>query len=785
MPSIPLPQNQAVRNVLFGVLIAVAGLLVTQVVLPGTPGGGRGTPAYILFTGVVYGMVNALTATGIILVYRTTRVINFAQTAIGAAGAELIFQLLLLTNFPFLPALLLGLVLAAFTGFAFELVLRRFFNAPRLVITTATIAGAGATVILRDAVNKLPFFPVARSFDQASGSAELRSALPFPGFRFTVGGSSFPFGLPEVMAIQLAIVAIVAVALFFRYTRAGVAVRALAENPERASLLGISTGNLSGIVWTFAGLLSGLSVFLTGALDTPNAAGGVAPGVLLPALAAATLGRFRSLPRTIAAAVGIAIISRAIVFSFRDDRPLVNVALFLVVAVGLLLQRRAFGRSEDGAGVSWKAVDEQRPIPKELESVGSIRLTRLVLIAVGVVLVIVYPFLVSTGPINLGGVVALSTILALSMVVLTGWAGQVSLGQWGFASIGAVAGGALMERVGLPFFIAIPLATAASAGFAVVVGIPALRIKGLFLAVTTFMFAYAINGVLFNRRYFGWLLPNEVNRPSLLLLDFEDERTMYFLCVGALALVLIIMRNLRRSRFGRTIIAIRDNEPNVQSFGVGLVKTKLLAFAVSGGMAGFAGAIYGIQQRGLSPESFSATKSLELFLLVIVGGVSSAGGALLGSGVFSVTDYFFPTNIIVQFFKPFLVFLILFSVPGGLIAIVTSVRDAALRIVAQRRQIVVPSLFADFDPDALARRLIPLAEASQDSGLNALPLEQRFALESELYQGRGQRFMEKLEAPKVNRDTAAIGAAAARATEDAAALPALEAPSDEPVGAGS
>jgi branched-chain amino acid transport system permease protein len=766
MAPIRLPENKAVRNLLLGALIAVGTIFVTQLVLPGAAGGGRGTPGAVLFTGVVYGLVNALTATGIILIYRTTRVINFAQTAIGAAGAELVFQFLLLTNFPFVPALLLGLALAAFTGFAFELVLRRFFAAPRLVLTTATIAGAGATVILRDAVNKLPFFPQFRTF--ADITRDLRGELPFSGFRFTVGSSSLPFGMPEVLAIQLSIVAIVVVVLFFRFTKAGVAVRALAENAERASLLGISTGNLSSIVWTFAGLLSGISVFLAGALDNPASAGGVAPGVLLPALAAATLGRFQSLPRTIAAAVGISIVSRAIVFSFRDDRPLVNVALFLIVAVGLLLQRRAFGRSEVGGGVSWKAVDEQRSVPRELEDVSTVRIAKVILIAIGVAIVVVYPFLVSTGAINLGGVVALSTILALSMVVLTGWAGQVSLGQWGFASVGAVVGGALMERVGLPFFLAIPLATVVSAAFAVVVGIPALRIKGLFLAVTTFMFAYAINGVLFNRRYFGWLLPNEVERPSLLLLDFEEERSMYFLCVLSLALVLVVMRNLRRGRFGRTIIAIRENEANVQSFGIGLVRTKLLAFAVSGGMAGFAGAIYGIQQRGLSAESFSATKSLDLFLLVIVGGVSSAGGALLGSGVFSVTDYFFPTNVIVQFFKPFLVFLILFASPGGLIAVLISIRDAALRIIAQRRQIVVPSLFADFDPELLARRLIPLAEPSADSGLNALPAEERFAKASELYQGRGTRFMEKLEAPKVNRETAAIGAAAARAAEDEA-----------------
>lgn len=774
MLSRVLPPNSTQRSIAIGVVLAAALMLLTQLVLPGSSGGGRGTPVAILFTGLVYGMVNALTAAGLVLIYRTSRVINFAQTALGAVGAEFVFQCLLLTEVPFLLALVIGLAMAGFTGFAFELMfLRRFFNAPRLVLTTATIAGAGLTVVVRQGVNRLPFFPEVRTLDQALGATSLRPFLPFSGFDFTIGSLRQSFGLPELLALQLPILVLLLVAAFFRFSRSGVAVRALAENAERASLLGISTGALSSIVWTIAGLLSGISVFLAGALDSPASAGGVAPGVLLPALAAATLARFQSLPRVVVAAVGISVLSRAVLFSFRDDAPLISVVLFLIVAVGLLVQRQVAGRSEEGTGVSWRATDEQRPVPKEFDGITSLRTARVVFAGIGLIAVLVFPFLASTGPINLGGVVALSTILALSLVVLTGWAGQVSLGQWGFASIGAVASGALTARVGIPFWFSVPIATALSAGFAVLVGIPALRIKGLFLAVTTFVFAFAINGVLFNDRYFGWLLPEEVERPTLFLLDFEDERSMYYLCVAALVVSLIVVRNLRRSRFGRTLIAARENEANVQSVGVPLVRTKLLAFAVSGGLAGFAGAIYAAQQRGLSVESFSAQKSLELFLLVIVGGVSSPGGALLGSALFSATNYFFPTNVIVQVLKPMLVFLLLYSLPGGLIQLVTSVRDAVLRIVAQRRQMIVPSLFADFDPEALAKRLIPLGESAPDAGLQALPADERYAKASELYQGRGQRFLAKLDpAGGSTKEAAALGAAAAKVNDMEPAAPA-------------
>ena len=774
-----LPAGSLQRRMTLTVGVAAVTLAVTQFVLPGAPGTpGRGTPAAILFLGLVFGLLNALTAAGIVLIYRTQRIINFAQTALGIAGAEVVFQFLQLTDVPFLLAFPIGMLVAGLVGLAFDLIfVRRFFNAPRLVLTVVTIAVGGLLgALARNAVNALPFFPRFRTFDQTFNQS-IREFLPFRGFDFRIGSLEYPFGFPEVLAIETSIIALALVAAFFRFTRAGVAVKALAENSERASLLGISVGTVSSTVWTLAALLSGLSVFLTGAVSSPAAAVGFAPGVLLPALAAATIGRFRSLPWAVFGAVLVSVVKQAITWSFRSDQALVDLGLFLIVAIGVLAQRRADrGRSEAGAGMSWQATEEQRPVPKELAGIPTVRWTRRALVVLGLLVVLGYPFLVDTRLIVLGAVIALSTILALSLVVLTGWAGQVSLGQWAFAAIGAVVAAALTEKVGLPFFISIPVAAAVNAGFAVLIGIPALRIRGLFLAVTTFTFAFAVNGVLFNERYFGWLLPDEVRRPTLFLFDFGDERSMYFLCLGALVLSVVVVYNLRRSRLGRVLIAARENETNLQSFGVNLVRTKLLAFAVSGGLAGFAGAIFAFQQRGLSGDSFGAARSVDLFLLTVVGGVSSAGGALLGSLYFSLTDYFFAGNLLIEFLRPTSVLLTLYALPGGLISVVTSVRDEVLRIIAQRRQIVVPSLFADYDPDALERRLIPLGELDVASGLAALPADERYALASELYAGSGQRVVDKLAPAKQTREQAALAAAAASAAEEQQRVPAAEVP---------
>jgi branched-chain amino acid transport system permease protein len=190
---------------------------------------------------------------------------------------------------------------------------------------------------------------------------------------------------------------------------------------------------------------------------------------------------------------------------------------------------------------------------------------------------------------------------------------------------------------------------------------------------------------------------------------------------------------MRRTRIARVLIATRENEANVRAFGLGVVQAKLMAFAISGGLAGFAGAIFALQQRGLSRESFTAQAGLDVFVMAVFGGISAVSGALIGSGWFQVTRYFSAWPIFLLITGPFATLAVLFAAPGGLISLVMRVRDGILKIIAQRRQIIVPSLFADMDPDDLEARLWPLAEPLSSSGLAALPNAPRMSLESGLY----------------------------------------------------
>jgi branched-chain amino acid transport system permease protein len=761
-----LPGSPRVRGAVLGAGSLVLLLLLTQLVLPGAPGGGRGTPGGILFSGFVLGCLSALTATGIVLIYRTLRIINFAATAIGAAGGSFVFQMVrYVPQVPFFVSLLLGLVIAGAVGAVFDIAFgRRFFNAPRIVLTVVTVVGAaflgGYSAGL---IGKLPFFPPEneRSFEDLVGAQGLRPYLPLRGFRFRIGGLPQEFGFPEVLAIELTVVTLVLVFLFFRFTKTGVAVRALAENGERAKLLGISVGSMTTIVWVIASVLAGLSVTLSGLVSNPSAAFGFAPGLLIAPLAAAVIAKMESLPVAAASAIALQVIAGAIQWSFPETfTTIFTGALFVVISLGMLnLQRRKDrGRSEQ-ATTTWQGSDEPRPIPKELASVPSVRAGRLIVVLVVAALLALLPFVASITQINLVSLMAITGIVALSIVVLSGWAGQISLGQYGFVAFAALVSGKLTTSVGLPFWFATPLTMVLTAIFALVVGIPALRVRGLFLAVSTFAFAMTVRVVLFDRTYFDWLQPVDVERPSLFLLDFEDEKSMYFLCLGALALALVAVSNLRRSRVGRLLIGLKENEANIQSFGVSALRLKLLAFVIAGALCGLAGSLHAHQQRGVNALSFGPDISFQVFVLTVIGGIGSPAGAVLGATYGGAVGYFLSGNLVFGVIAGFAPLLLIYVAPGGFISLINGMRDSVLRIVAQRRQLIVPSLFADYDPEMLERRLVPLADPLPNSGVNALAPDQRYIQVSELYRGHGERVLDKLASPKATREAAAIAAA--------------------------
>ena len=230
--------------------------------------------------------------------------------------------------------------------------------------------------------------------------------------------------------------------------------------------------------------------------------------------------------------------------------------------------------------------------------------------------------------------VAAYSIVGVSLVVLMGYAGQVSLGQWGLVGVGAFATANLVTRVGLPYLLAIPAAALVTAAVSLVIGLPALRIRGLYLAVVTLAFNLAAEAYLFQSRLIGGSTAGvQINPPKLGPFDVDSptRRPLFGLTFLLLILCLWVARNIGRSRTGRAFAALRENEKAAATLGVDLTRAKLQAFAVSGAMAGLAGAMFVSASRIAEPTTWTTAKSLVLVAMVMIGGLGSLTGAVLGA----------------------------------------------------------------------------------------------------------------------------------------------------------
>ncbi|MFZ9084556.1 MAG: branched-chain amino acid ABC transporter permease, partial [Ilumatobacteraceae bacterium] len=371
-----------------------------------------GVPLGAWLRGVVIGLLTALLAMGMALVYRANRVLNFAQADLGFVPATLAVGLIVFSGLPYLFGLGVGLAAAVVLGAIVELaIIRRFSRSPRLVLTVATI---GITQLLAVFAIRLP-----RLWDQNAASQRISPPLDW---KLTVG--SFILNANDFIAVIVAPVAMIGVGLFLTRTRIGTAVRAAAERSERASLLGIPVGGLSTVVWMIAAALSFLALFLrAGILGIPLGSA-LAIGTLVQALAALVIGRLRNLVTITVAAVALGVLEYGV--SWNADSPLL-VAPFIGAAVmaALLLQRRSSSRFDQDTTASWRLADEVRELEPHLarhELVFLMRATTYVFVLAGLVLV---PLVLRSDQVVKITAIAIYAIIGLSLVVLTGWAGQL------------------------------------------------------------------------------------------------------------------------------------------------------------------------------------------------------------------------------------------------------------------------------------------------------------------------------------------------------------------------
>ena len=283
------------------------------------------------------------------------------------------------------------------------------------------------------------------------------------------------------------------------------------------------------------------------------------------------------------------------------------VALLVIVLAALLLRRWNVSRAEESES-SWSLSASSRPLRPSVARLPEIVIGRGVLIGILGAIAIVFPLVAAPARIHTVSGYLIYGIVVLSLVVLSGWAGTISLGQVAIVGVGAVVAGKVVVGSNLDLFAAIALAGLAGAAISVAVGLPALRVRPLFLAVTTLLFAAAMDNFVLNPANFPDWIPGNIERPVLWKrYPMASERTMYLVILATLVLVTVVAKVLRSGRPGRLMLAARDNERAAAAMAVPVVRTRVAGMAVAGAIAGIGGALAGVLETGVGSSSFPAT----------------------------------------------------------------------------------------------------------------------------------------------------------------------------------
>ncbi|MBK5307287.1 MAG: ABC transporter permease [Frankiaceae bacterium] len=667
---------------------------------------GVGMSASDTVNGLALGALYGIIGVALVLIYRTTRIINFAAGALGAVPAITALMMVTQSGVSYLVAL----PIAAFGGFLIGgltdlVVMRRFSKSPRLILTVVTIGVAQSFAVLG------VFIPV---WFGANATQVPRVVTPWGDLSYDSSRGQPILTGDQIFAFIVVLALTVGLSVFLRRSRMGIALRASAENADRAALLGIPVKQVSTLAWSLAGLLSGLAIFAQAPLIGVPGDATLGFDALLYGLAAAVVARMDRLGVALGAGAGIGLIIFASV-SRTGSNNVASALMLAIILVALLAQRGSMSRAMDTGVATWQSVKAFRPIPTELRNVREVVVARYSLYGVLLAVALLTPFLINSTKLAKLETLPLFGIVGVSLVVLTGWAGQISLGQFALVGMGSAAAGGLIANHNIDFFVALTIGIAAGALTAVVVGLPAVRIQGLYLAVTTLAFGYAVQNYILNTNYWigEHLLPRgqaaNILRPVVYgRIRLEDQRNFYFCGLVFFFLSVLAALAFRRNHSGRVLIGMRDNQRATSSYSVNPVRTKLAAFAVSGAFAGLAGVLFAYQQHNVIPQTYSVLNSITIFLAACIGGLTSVWAAALGVVGFQAFVLFFPdlyqplltdhstiSSVIPLLLTGPLLILNLYFNPGGLAEQGFAIRDKFLRRIANKHGIHVPSLVAD------------------------------------------------------------------------------------------
>jgi branched-chain amino acid transport system permease protein len=556
-----------------------------------------------LVIGVVTASIYAVTAMGLVVTYNTTGVFNFAQGAVGMALAFVFWQLWQGWGVqPLLALAIVLLILAPLFGALVERTMMR--NLHNTSVGISIVVTIGLLLLL---------VGIANSIWNQDTSRTLPSFLP--NVQVTIGQVSISG--EQLITVGLAVVVAGALRLFFKRTRTGVAMRAVVDDPELAALNGARPGRLSSYSWMIGTMLAGVAGILLAPQTNMNILDLTV--LVVYGYSAAVVGRLKSLPLTVLGALILGIAnSMAIGYAPSSAVSIITAALpmvLLFLALIVLPQARlSIGR-----------VVREHPVP-----VASARVSvagAVTVVAVASVLALT----VGGSNLNTLGLALVIAILGLSLVPLSGYGGQVSLCQFTFLGLGCV----VMAKVGGGHSIwGVFAAVGACAAAGAILSLPALRLRGLYLALATLAFAVLMDNLFFNSTtIMGDSDTLPVGRPDIFGIAFASNRAFTVLVAVVLGVCIVGIGAMRRSRFGRRLVGMNDSPAACATAGLNLTATKLIIFTFSAGLAGLAGALYGGIEQSVDANQFQFLLSLAFFLTVTAAGISSLSGPVI-AGVF-------------------------------------------------------------------------------------------------------------------------------------------------------
>jgi sulfate-transporting ATPase len=548
------------------------------------------------------GALYAIASQGLIVIYRGSGVLNFGLGAIGLVGAYIEYELTAHSGWSFIPALIVGVLASAVLGALVHLVimrpLRQVSPLVRVVATLGVLITIQAIAILHYTAS--PIFVTSQ----------------LPVHIWTIYGS-IVITSDRVILLGIAAFFTVGLWLFYRYTRFGLGTSAVAENERAAATLGWSPDLVATVNWALGCGLAGLAAILIVPIVTLQPQ--VLTDLLLAATATALVASFRSFPIALVAGLAIGVAQTEVSQYFPAQPGVADAVPFVVIVVWMMIRGQALPLRDY--------------LLQRLPSIGSGRINWPGM-AFGVVLA---AFLISSTPAIWIGAFTVTigvALVLLSIVVLTGYTGQLSLAQFAIAGFGAYVAGRLIATQHVPFWLGAIIGVLAAIPLGVVFALPAVRTRGINLAIVTLGLGSAIELVVFdNQNLTGGILGTQVSSPTLFGLNINSAShpTRYGLfALACLVILTLVVSNVRRGRTGRRLVAVRTNERAAAALGVSVRGAKLYAFGLSAAIAAVGGIVIAFTSTSITYPSFTSFTSIVDVALAIIGGIGYLAGPVIG-----------------------------------------------------------------------------------------------------------------------------------------------------------